>query len=1306
MLVRVRPFNDRELKFNQSSALEVDDNNNQSSASIDFGLTSSVSATTNDNSKNDTNGSSSSKGTITIVDQGSASGGYGSGYDSGANNNNSNAAPPRQFTYDAVFGPTSQQHQIYDSVKGIIDAVCAGYNGTIVAYGQTGSGKTHTIFGGDDGLLLGEEEQQDNDTDTAGLGLVQRSLKSIFAKIAEQNSYSSSTATDTDSLATNSPGGLSIRTTTKASFFEIYNEQVYDLLSSQQDNLSSSEESKGLLVREDVTKGGVYVEGLVECDVSNTNEALHILRTGMDNRHTASTQMNRVSSRSHAMFVLTVRSELFSENGTVSKVRVSKFTLVDLAGSERQKATATEGVNLKEASMINNSLLCLGQVINSLVDRETKGKMNHVPFRDSKLTFLLRDSWGGNSKTCLVATVTPSFASLSETLSTLKFAQRAKLIKNTAVLNENTCGSVAALQKEITRLRAELELKTTSSADAPMSSSSNDDDQKMAAATNDDEKMKQTTDNNITVSALHNQNTKLNKKAKVLKDASNHREMQVKSLKRKLQQETLIRKCKERRITYLSNKGKTSSGIDTDDVNGNGNNNNDEVSTLQEEVNILREQLDTQPSESVEWMIKYKEEKAKVDEMQTHASTTLEANEKSRLEGSIVTLLGEKQTLQQTVESMSSERNSEIDAIINDVTKLENANIMLQSQLDKKDLVIMANNDKIQSSEAQLDELEEEVKSTLDCLESTQNEFAAEKERTNELQQSVDSIKIEVEEANAAAAEHQNKVTIVEEELKKLSEQHDESTTALNTKLSEIQKDLDAAMDGNESLMTKLKDASDDLEARKSELECLEEEKSEALKQLEVSQEKNDANIELFKLQEAELRAEIKKGEEAIESLLVEKTDTTSNLERITAENTLLSNEVEALKTERNELLERVKSLDKLHVQVESLEDEVTFMEIEKEQVDEQLRLVHNDLERTIRLQEHLHNTQTALQEDELARCDEIINRLSNEKVQVQDELAKVSQTLAESTASSEEKIAELQNNLSELQAHADSLNAELKKAEEVFEKEKTDATQELDKVTAQSNALSEEMDVLRTDRDESMSVLNTKITELQKDLDTATDEKKSLTKKLEEASADLGDKQAQLESLELEKDGLLKQLEEGEEKSAVDIETFKQQEESMRAEIINAEEKIESLAAEKTVATASIEKVTKQCTLLSEEVETLTSERDELQQRVQNLDKLRVDLASLEDEVEHVKIEKGELEVKIKFTEADLERTVRLHEESVAAQRATHDNDLAQRDDIIDTLTIDKSNLQEELASVNQKLIDSSTDSDEKLGMLQNESK
>ena len=202
--------------------------------------------------------------------------------------------------------------------------------------------------------------------------------------------------------------------------------------------------------------------------------------------------------------------------------------------------------------IVLDELLCLGQVINSLVDRE-KGKQNHVPFRDSKLTFLLRDSWGGNSKTCLVATVSPSLASLSETIPTLKFAQRAKLIKNNAVLNENTCGSVAALQAEVARLKSKLKARN--------SVATNSDDSTLSAVTSPIVPRKlpgfRTPARHSTISSLRNQNSVLSQKVKF-------NEEQVKSLKRKFHQENTSNQFKERRMNSLLSIKKTRFVCETD----------------------------------------------------------------------------------------------------------------------------------------------------------------------------------------------------------------------------------------------------------------------------------------------------------------------------------------------------------------------------------------------------------------------------------------------------------------------------------------------------------------------------------------------------------------------------------------------------------------------------------------------------------------------------------------------------------------------------------------------------------------------
>ena len=212
--------------------------------------------------------------------------------------------------------------------------------------------------------------------------------------------------------------------------------------------------SAGLQVREDLKKG-VYVEGLKEELVDSSYETIELLRKGALNRHVGSTHMNIESSRSHSLFTMSIERKTVS-NGT-THVRTSKFHFVDLAGSERQKLTAAVGERLKEAGNINKSLSVLGQVINSLVEI-AEGKQRHIRYRDSKLTFILKDSLGGNSKTSLIANISPASSSFAETLSTLKFAQRAKQIKNRALINEDSIGSVGALKDEIARLKQELAL--------------------------------------------------------------------------------------------------------------------------------------------------------------------------------------------------------------------------------------------------------------------------------------------------------------------------------------------------------------------------------------------------------------------------------------------------------------------------------------------------------------------------------------------------------------------------------------------------------------------------------------------------------------------------------------------------------------------------------------------------------------------------------------------------------------------------------------------------------------------------------
>ncbi|KAF7647426.1 hypothetical protein LDENG_00172690, partial [Lucifuga dentata] len=301
---------------------------------------------------------------------------------------------PRTFTYDHVADTDTSQDSVFSSVaKNIVESYINGYNGTIFAYGQTGSGKTFTMLGPSD---------SDNFTDELR-GVIPRSFEYLFFLI---------------------------------------NREVE----------KSAKSKTSLFLRENIKKG-VFVEGAVEKFVTSAAEAYQVLSMGWRNRRVASTSMNRESSRSHAVFTMILESK--ESINEVVNIRTSQLNLVDLAGSERQRDTHTEGSRLKEASSINRSLMCLGQVIMALVD-VSNGKNRHICYRDSKLTFLLRDSLGGNAKTYIIANVHPGSKCFGETLSTLQFAQRAKLIKNTAVINEDMQGNVRQLQAEVKKLKDQL----------------------------------------------------------------------------------------------------------------------------------------------------------------------------------------------------------------------------------------------------------------------------------------------------------------------------------------------------------------------------------------------------------------------------------------------------------------------------------------------------------------------------------------------------------------------------------------------------------------------------------------------------------------------------------------------------------------------------------------------------------------------------------------------------------------------------------------------------------------------------------
>lgn len=375
----------------------------------------------------------------------------------------------RTYEFDAVFDCNATQEQVYNAVcRPIVDGILKGYNGTIFAYGQTGTGKTYTMEGASlrltsaikrpistsskanlsttnssRRLKSNEISAYDREEDESHLGIIQRASKHIFEHIASQQG---------------------VQFLVRVSYLEIYQEEIHDLLRKEKSNKLELHE------RSDV---GVYVKGLTSFVCKSIVEIERVMKVGNQNRRVGATDMNEHSSRSHAIFMITVEqqsklndAELLKGDQSGCIIRVGKLNLIDLAGSERQRKTNTLGQRQKESVKINLSLTALGNVINALMKKSQAQQQNnrssnsvslHTPYRDSKLTRLLQDSLGGNAKTLMIANIGPAGYNYDETINTLNYASRAKFIRNRPRLNEDPKDALLReLQREINELRQKL----------------------------------------------------------------------------------------------------------------------------------------------------------------------------------------------------------------------------------------------------------------------------------------------------------------------------------------------------------------------------------------------------------------------------------------------------------------------------------------------------------------------------------------------------------------------------------------------------------------------------------------------------------------------------------------------------------------------------------------------------------------------------------------------------------------------------------------------------------------------------------
>ncbi|XP_053099885.1 kinesin-like protein KIF13A isoform X3 [Hemicordylus capensis] len=339
------------------------------------------------------------------------------------NKQGENRRPPKVFAFDYCFWSMDEsntekyagQEVVFKCLgEGILEKAFQGYNACIFAYGQTGSGKSFSMMG-----------------NTEQLGLIPRLCCALFQRITSEENDSHTFKVE-------------------VSYMEIYNEKVRDLLDPKGSRQS-------LKVREHKVLGP-YVDGLSQLAVTSFEDIESLMSEGNKSRTVAATNMNEESSRSHAVFNIIITQTLYDLQSGNSGEKVSKVSLVDLAGSERVSKTGAAGERLKEGSNINKSLSTLGLVISSLADQAAgKGKNKFVPYRDSVLTWLLKDNLGGNSQTAMIATISPAADNYEETLSTLRYADRAKRIVNHAIVNEDPNARVIReLREEVEKLKEQL----------------------------------------------------------------------------------------------------------------------------------------------------------------------------------------------------------------------------------------------------------------------------------------------------------------------------------------------------------------------------------------------------------------------------------------------------------------------------------------------------------------------------------------------------------------------------------------------------------------------------------------------------------------------------------------------------------------------------------------------------------------------------------------------------------------------------------------------------------------------------------
>ncbi|CAN0061430.1 unnamed protein product [Scytosiphon promiscuus] len=911
----------------------------------------------------------------------------------------------KNFTFDYAAGEDSTQEELFEEVgKPVTEACLEGYNGTIFCYGQTGSGKTFTTFG--PGAVMENHLNPTDPKSYALRGLVPRVLEYLYANIARQVDK----------------GGGKVSYSCKCSFYEIFNEKVFDLVDE-----SNRDNPMGLTVRED-TRKGVYVEGLMEEKVDGVDSACEILHRGFRNRHVGETAMNRESSRSHAVFTLVIQATEVVEEEGLTRSRVARFNLVDLAGSERQKDTQASGERLKEASNINKSLSTLGQVINALVEKSA-GRFRHVHYRDSKLTFLLRDSLGGNSKTMLVAALSPADQNFGETLSTLKFAQRAKMIKNQAVKNEDTSGSFDALKRELTTLRQKLAAAQQAGGGSG-GGGGGDIPRAIAAADGQCQENSSTSGEGGTVTNSVDVGASEALLANALRRARSAEEAQV-GARRRVESLLAAAEKSEKDALQLKMIIKFRDGTIAAQRKKDAD---QERSAMADENAYLLKQLEGGNNESAEvskWRLQFKEAEARLAELTGDKSgdgkrlvwgLADEERFRGELDGKVLGLMEENRELTQAADAFEERLHDETRRA--EKRRLSAAN---RAELEAKKIVENALLSKLQEAQGKVEEKEAALARVEDraaCLETEKaRQEAAVSALTKQLQ---DAIKREAE----AVRDRDVRLADLQSKVEELSQAKERAVTDGGSELASLEVKIVGFIKDNSELLRANKELEEEADALDLNLEQLEAEKRKvedkaavdkadakaAIESLEIRmQQQEDAHEREFEEQQAEKRS-VARDLEAV-------------TERLRSAEVAHAKEVEEHQRRGSDLQERLVETRELKEQLEARLKQL------QDDYDTLLDQAHFSQSRVEEVEAALHRTTEDLCLVEEGLADAELRAEGQEFFKLAQEA--VSARAKEECAERDERIEGLEEELEAAQGYAEGLRALLAAREQQEEEEK-----------------------------------------------------------------------------------------------------------------------------------------------------------------------------------------------------------------------------------------------------------------------------